>query len=147
MKARIKISLWFVFSFALFSFTSMPVPAQNNSDDLIDSVINDNLLDIDESPVFVKIKLEKGQVTAIDTMGYDWYYDFDKDVFVEGYYPDEEPTAEDLIIEEILSVKDRCINEKIVKDYEGDIIVGYDEYVDGDIKAFERVSIKGWVRG
>ena len=147
MKARIKISLWFVFLLAIFSFISLAVSAQNNSDDLIDSEINGNLPGIDESPVFVKIKLEKGQVTAIDTMGYDWYYDFDKDAFIEGYYPDEEHTAEDFIIEEIISVKDRCINEKIVKDYEGDIIVGYDEYVDGDIKAFERVSIKGWVRG
>ena len=116
MKARIKISLWFVFLLAIFSFISLAVSAQNNSDDLIDSEINGNLPGIDESPVFVKIKLEKGQVTAIDTMGYDWYYDFDKDAFIEGYYPDEEHTAEDFIIEEIISVKDRCINEKIVKE-------------------------------
>jgi len=147
MKIRIKKSFLIVFSLALFSFTFLSISAQDNSDDTIDSNYNDNFFEVSESPVFVKIQLDNGLITAIDTMGYDWYYDFDSDAFLEGYYPDDEFNQKDLIYDEIASVYDRCNVEKFVKDYEGDIIVGYNEYVDGDIKAFERVSIKGWVRG
>lgn len=145
MKARIKISLLIVSCLAIFSFTSLTVFAQTDSEDFIDS--NDNIFEVVESPVFNEIILDKGIVTAIDTMGYDWYYDFDLDTFVEGYYSDNQLNEEDIIDDEIASVFERCTIEKFVKDFEGDIIVGYDEYVDGDIKTLDRISIKGWVRG
>ncbi len=147
MKAKFKISLLAVYCFALFSLTFMPILAQETSEDIIDSNDNENIFEDIESPVFNEIVLSKGQITAIDTSGYDWYFDFDQDIFVEGYYSDNDPNDEDIINDEIVTVYDRCTNEKYVKDFEGDIIVGYDEYVDGDIKTLDRISIKGWVRG
>ena len=147
MKIRIKKSLLIVFCFAFFSIAFLSVSAQDNSDDTSDFIDDENFFEDVESPVFIEIILDKGRVSAIDTMGYDWYYDFDQDAFIEGYYPVDELMDEDLIADEIISVYDRCTIEKYVKKFEEDVIVGYNEYVDGNIKASERVSVKGWVRG
>ena len=142
-----KKSLLIVLCIAFFSIAFLSVSAQDNFDDTTDFIDDENFFEDIESPVFIEIILDKGRVSAIDTMGYDWYYDFDLDSFVEGYYPDGEFADDKLIADEILSVNERCTIEKKVKDYGGDVIVGYDEYVDDEIKVFERVSIKGWVRG
>lgn len=98
--------------------------------------------------LFNEIILSDGQVSAVDTSGNDWYYDFDNDRFVRGLMPDEGRIANGNNIRmEELPVEERCVNEKKVKQFTSYVTVGIDEYVDGDIIASGRVTIKGWVKG
>ena len=97
---------------------------------------------------FNEIVLTERYVTAVDTLGNDWYYDFESDQFVLG----DQPEAADLRRDEDfnqdeLSVEERCINKKKVKKWAKSVTVGIDEYVDNDIFVTGRVTIKGWVKG
>ncbi|NOY88807.1 MAG: hypothetical protein GXO93_05385 [FCB group bacterium] len=101
--------------------------------------------------VFDEINLSDQGVEAVDTAGYDWYYDFDKGVFVLGSNTNEESgsnleSSQKANIENY-PIEERCVEEKKVKPFVRSVLVGYDEYVDGDIIAYGRVTVKGWVRG
>jgi hypothetical protein len=100
--------------------------------------------------IFTEIKLTPEGVVAVDTGGNQWSYDFEKDTFVpraslgrrgrvgEGKGALEATAA---------PVEQRCTEEKTVKPFQRSVLVGYDEYVDGDIIAYGRVTIQGWVKG
>lgn len=97
---------------------------------------------------FLEITLDENGVRAVDTLGREWRYDFEQDVFVEladggeGGEFVEVPYPQDR-----LPIEERATQQRKVAKFERSVIVGYDEYVDGDIVAEGRVTIKGWVRG
>ena len=101
--------------------------------------------------IFNEIKLTNEGVNAYDTGGHPWMYDFETNSFVH------DPDAPDLAArnregraaaEFVLGpVKDRCINEKIVKPWQKTVVVGDDEFVNGDVLAYQRIIVKGWVKG
>lgn len=99
--------------------------------------------------VFTDIQLTNEGVTATDTAGNRWTYDFDSLSFV----PDKTAAlggrrGEGGYAEGVAGpVEERCTERKIVKPLQNHVLIGYDEYVDGDIIAYGRVTIKGWVKG
>ncbi|MDH3938737.1 MAG: polymer-forming cytoskeletal protein, partial [candidate division Zixibacteria bacterium] len=99
---------------------------------------------------FYEIMLSDEGVVAVDTAGYDWYYDFDRGRWEAGIpEPDEvPPPQDDFGIGGQDPIAERCTVEKWIKPFETrPVMVGYDEYVDGDITVLGRVTIKGWVIG
>ncbi len=101
-----------------------------------------------EDTTFYEIHLDPTGVTAVDTAGYHWHYDFQTGSFAPG----EAPTPElgDIPGEAFtddLPVEVRCTEKLRVKPFQSKIRVGYEEYVEGDITALERVTIRGWVKG
>lgn len=107
--------------------------------------------DVPSDTVFQEIRLDDAGVVAVDTAGYAWYYDFTLESWVRGEY---EPDLEGAEIEEIEGVsgeftahEERCTVEKTVKPFVNTVIIGLDEYVDGDVIAYDRVTVKGWVKG
>lgn len=102
--------------------------------------------------IFEEITLNDDGVTAIDTAGHEWYYDFEFSTFVAGTAPVPEEGSD--IAEppgfefDGIPIEERATIKKKVKHFEvGAVTVRVDEYVDGDIKALDMVTIKGWVRG
>jgi len=100
--------------------------------------------------IFNSIELTREGVTAVDTLGNHWVYDFDNNSFV----PDKEtqsttrPSERDRRSEvSALPASDRCTVPKTVKPFQKTVLVGYDEYVGGAIVAYGRVIVKGWVKG
>jgi hypothetical protein len=101
--------------------------------------------------LFTQIKLSREGVSAVDTGGNRWAYDFEAGSFV---HDTEAPDASDLSRDNRSGseanagpVTERCVNQKIVKPLQKIVTVGYDEFVDGDIVAYGRVVVKGWVKG
>ncbi len=98
--------------------------------------------------LFNEIQLDRNGVTAVDTAGDDWHFDFEHDVFVTGTTPGEGGVPHDQRINQNQPpVEERATRELKVRAGEKSVIVGYDEYVDGSIFAYGRVTVKGWVRG
>lgn len=100
--------------------------------------------------VFREMTLTDEGVTAVDTAGYDWYYDFTQGTFrvgVLGDVTDEGPEDVEGSSLDYLPVEERDSKEITPKPFVNTIVVGYDEYVDGEIIAYGRVTIRGWVKG
>ena len=102
--------------------------------------------------VFTEIQLAPQGVTAVDTTGHTWHYNFTEGTFVQTVGGiaesgrDAEYGAADSPDDE-LSIEDRCTEELKLKTFEKTVLVRDDEYVDVDIVAYGRVTIKGWVLG
>lgn len=101
---------------------------------------------------FYEIILSDEGVVAIDTAGYDWYYDFDRSQWEAGIPEPDEVDARTIGPgdgrDDREPIEERCIVEKWVKPLQTKpVMVGFDEYVDGDITVLGRVTIKGWVTG
>jgi hypothetical protein len=102
--------------------------------------------------VFSEIYLTDEGITAVDTSGYEWHYDFNQGTFVAGRLPAgeiglDENRRTDLRTDE-LSIEERCTEEKRVRPFErSPVWVGFEEYVDDNIIAYDRVTVRGWVRG
>ncbi len=99
--------------------------------------------------IFNEIRLDDNGVVTVDTAGYDWYYDFERELFVLGIpEPDETVPGGRLIDDGDAPIEQRCTEEIWVKLFETrPVTVGYDEFVDDDITVLGRVTIKGWVIG
>lgn len=102
--------------------------------------------------IFDEIVLTEEGVVAIDTAGYEWYYDFEYSVFVAGTPPPPDGDFESPDFRGMeysrLPIEERAIVRKKVKHFEsGSVTVRADEYVEGDITALGMVTIKGWVQG
>lgn len=99
--------------------------------------------------IFIELNLTENGVTAVDTSGNVWVYDFDEDAFVLGELPDdlERQNFEGKTSEEEANVELRCTEKKTIKRFEGSVLVGYDEYVDDDILVIGNVNVKGWIKG
>ena len=102
--------------------------------------------------VFTKIQLTPQGVIAQDTTGHTWHYDFVDGTFLPAAAGvaesgrDAEYDVADSPDDE-LSIETRCTEQLKLKSFEKTVLVGQDEYVDGDIVAYGRVTVKGWVRG
>ena len=101
---------------------------------------------------FFEIMLSDDGVIAIDTAGYEWYYDFERSQWKAGIpEPEEEefrPSGVGIYDDEQEPIDERCTIEKWIKPFETKpVMVGFDEYVDGNITVLGRVTIKGWVTG
>ena len=97
---------------------------------------------------FIEIRLNDEGVAAVDTSGEQWYYDFSKDLFIHGQQDlsiEENSDLERLEAEE--EIENRAVYELKISKLEKNVQVGFDEYVDCDIVALEKVIIRGWVKG
>ncbi len=104
---------------------------------------NDTRLSNHADIIFNELKLNNQAVLAYDTLGNLWSYDFDSGVFVPARINEE--LKPEIIIEPVTT---RCTEERTVKPYEkGSVLVKFDEFVNGDIMAYGRVTVKGWVKG
>ncbi|UCC44132.1 MAG: polymer-forming cytoskeletal protein [Candidatus Zixiibacteriota bacterium] len=92
---------------------------------------------------FVEIALSPEEIVAYDSLGNRWVYDFEQAIFVPS--GDEPPGIDSP--DRVQPVEERCTEKKLVAIHEKIVLVGYDEYVDGDIVAYDRVTVKGWVKG
>ncbi len=99
--------------------------------------------------IFNEIRLDDNGVVAVDTAGYNWYYDFERELFVLGIpEPDETAPDERLIDDGDVSIEQRCTEEIWIKPFETrPVTIGYDEFVDDDVTVLGRVTVKGWVTG
>ncbi len=103
-----------------------------------------------QDTILNEIRLTHEGVTAVDTLGRRLVYDFDNNTFV---LDKETPRAAGRSDRDRrgeaapIPVEQRCTERKRVKDFQKTVLVGYDEYVDGGIIAYGRVTIKGWVQG
>ena len=101
--------------------------------------------------VFYKISLGDDGIVAVDTFGYEWFYDFTGNTFVylspDGQRDMEPESDIDMSTVAYVAVEERCTQERKVNPGVRSISVGYDEYVAGDIIAYGRVTVKGWVKG
>ncbi len=102
-----------------------------------------------ETPTFVEIELTAEGAIAYDRSGGRWAYDFDKLQFVSA--PAEAGTvrrSEGTPEEQAPPVEVRCTElKKVDNPALSAVYVKTDEYVDGDIVAYSRVSVNGWVKG
>lgn len=98
---------------------------------------------------FYEIMLSDEGVVAVDTAGYEWYFDFERGQWEAGIpEPDEIDIPPRYVDDDREPIDERCVVEKWIKPFETKpVTVGYDEYVDGDITVLGRVTIKGWVTG
>ncbi len=102
-----------------------------------------------DNVVFNEIELTPIGVVAYDTLGDRWLYDFSSDRFIPedewvGDWGEPDGTDDVPIIP---PVEERCTEEIQVKPLQGTVLIGYDEYVDSDIRTYGRVTVRGWVRG
>ncbi|MBI5267127.1 MAG: polymer-forming cytoskeletal protein, partial [candidate division Zixibacteria bacterium] len=102
--------------------------------------------------VFHELYLSSEGVVGTDTSGQVWQYDFGQGAFEKSTGTassggprsgTQQPTET-----EKLPVEVRCTEEIRLKPFERkSITIGAEEYVDGDITVYGRVSVRGWVKG
>ncbi|MFQ5453444.1 MAG: polymer-forming cytoskeletal protein [Candidatus Zixiibacteriota bacterium] len=101
--------------------------------------------------VFNEIILTDEGVTAFDIDGFEWHYDFFEGQFVYGKSERQAGYAKFVesgdVNADFFPIEERCTVERRLKPSVRSILIGYDEFVDGDIIAYGRVTIKGWVKG
>ena len=129
-----------MFCASIWLFSAGSVFSQSSSDDpsRIDNI------------TFQRISLSVDGVYGLDSTGQAWRYDFVKGVFErttgagggETGLPGDRPkeAAE-------LPVEVRCTEEIHFEPYEKSIVVGQDQFVEGDISAFGKITVRGWVKG
>jgi Polymer-forming cytoskeletal len=117
--------------------SSPSAPNQRTNSDQVDSF-------------FTTIHLGPGGVTAVGENGASYKYDFDADSFTVA----EESAGDQLdrnneggVRRDIEPVETRCIDRVDVPPFAENVVIGETEYVEGDIIATGRVTIKGWVKG
>lgn len=96
--------------------------------------------------IFNKISLSTEGVVARDTIGNNWFYDFNQEQFVAG---DDKSEFSDIDSDpdDFLSVEERCTELRVIRSFEKRVTIREDEFVEGNIIAYGRVNIKGWVKG
>ncbi|MDF1544753.1 MAG: polymer-forming cytoskeletal protein [bacterium] len=101
-------------------------------------------------PILNQIRLDAEGVTAVDTAGNELRYDFTEDGFVVNLTGSGENRTRVESTDgdhDEPSVEERCVRELEVDAWENTVRVAYDQYVEGDIISYGRVTVKGWVRG
>jgi hypothetical protein len=101
----------------------------------------------DRDSLFTEIHLGPNGVTAVGESEGTYTYDFDADMFVPSDAPvlvspdegDYQRTSE--------PVETRCTEQIDVPPFSESVIVNETEFVEGDIIATGRVTIRGWVKG
>jgi len=130
--------------------TAPPSPATEISDPPSNETTESGMAWPGEA-VFQEIELSPEGVVAFDSLGNRWYFDFDDDVFLldpRAGGGERVGTEGETGPDELEPVEERCTEPKTIRHPAlKAVFVGYDEYVDGDITAYDRVTIKGWVKG
>ncbi|MBU8934719.1 MAG: polymer-forming cytoskeletal protein [candidate division Zixibacteria bacterium] len=156
MRATIKPALVAFICFWLLSSISAAPPEPDRSDPVaIDSADHLSISEVDDSagsdfpsdPMFNEIILTPEGVIAIGTDGLEWYYDFEVDAFVEGLGSGTQKPTSGWRTSNEMDVMDRCTEQRWIGTLEKTVLIGYDEFVEGDIIAYGRVTIRGWVKG
>lgn len=98
--------------------------------------------------VFREIRLSIDGVIGVDSTGQVWKYDFGQGVFEKSSdagvdRPGDRPTRD----EAEMAVEIRCAEELRLNPFEKSVVVGRDEYVDGNVSALGKVTVRGWVKG
>jgi hypothetical protein len=105
----------------------------------------------DNDIVFRDLRLTVEGVTGTDSSGQAWQYNFDQAAFEKSASPrsdDQIRPGESGSRESAdLPVEIRCTEELRLKPFERIVVVGSDEFVDGNISALGRVTVRGWVKG
>jgi len=101
--------------------------------------------------IFNEILLTEEGVIAVDTAGYEWYYDFEYSSFVAGFQPLADDAGGVFVPGTEygnIPIEERATIRKRLKQFElGSVTVREDEYVAGNIISFGKVTVKGWVKG
>ncbi len=98
--------------------------------------------------IFTNIELSPVGVRAVDSAGERWVFDFQTDSFVPDTTAGVRDRRDGEHPPEMEDVETRCTVElKVRQPALKAVFVGYDEYVNGDIIAYDRVTVKGWVKG
>jgi len=115
------------------------LPVENEAEQFVEkSLIRGDQPDT----TFIDIKMNQEAVIARDSFGNWWQYDFDSDEFIP-FRPEDR--VENFLPE---PVEERCIKlRKVQTPMAGDVLVGFEEYVDGNIFALGKVVVSGWVKG
>ena len=124
-----------------------PVSTDSSDYNSISDAHDTGSLDFATDLLFGEIILTPEGVVAIDTGGYDWHYDFKVDSFVEGLGSGTEISTLAGRTGNEEDIADRCTEQRWVGTLEKSVLIGYDEFVKGDIIAYGRVTIRGWVKG
>ena len=99
--------------------------------------------------IFVEIELTPEGTVAYDDEGNRWRYSYNQQLFVldvhssdiGGQDPGDEGARDE-------RVETRCTEELIIDGVATrSLFVGYDEYVEGNIRSLDRVTVKGWAKG
>ncbi|RKX29260.1 MAG: hypothetical protein DRP47_02170 [Candidatus Zixiibacteriota bacterium] len=131
----------------------LAAPPNSENDTSISNTLTDTSNDTSDrfdypvDPLFDEIILTPEGVIAVDTGGLEWYYDFEADTFIEGVLPSADLPSPEQLMGDDMAIEDRCTEERWIGTLEKTVLIGYDEYVDGDIVAYGRVTIRGWVKG
>lgn len=99
--------------------------------------------------ILTEIILSPEGVIALDTGSLEWYYDFKVGSFVEGQGPGSRGRRTDYRTGAgaVRDIAERCTEQRWIGTLEKSVLIGYDEFVEGDIIAYGRVTIRGWVQG
>ncbi|MFZ5979564.1 MAG: polymer-forming cytoskeletal protein [Candidatus Zixiibacteriota bacterium] len=139
---RLFLNLIVSFGF-ITALPALSLYAQEEDTSIVDTTVKEISKKTPDNLIFNELRLSQNGVYAYDTLGERWRYDFDSDVFVPA--EDQSEQAPEIVID---PVEKRCTEELKIEDYpRSSVLVGYDEYVDGDIVAYSRVTVKGWVKG
>lgn len=137
----------FILTAAVLLLCAVAIPAQTQVDVSPAPAADEGAAPSDEEShdhAFEEILLSPEGVTAFDTLGNRWVYSFALDQFIPGEEADRREGPES---DEIVPVSERQMEEIKVKRFQSNILVGYNEFVDDDILATGRVTIRGWVKG
>ena len=100
--------------------------------------------------VLNEIRLDNEGIRAVDTSGMELRYDFGEAKFVPVDETEENVPRGDQSQRndaDEISVEERCTRQLLVDAWENTVRVEYDQFVDDDIIAYGRVTVKGWVKG
>ena len=97
-------------------------------------------------PAFTEMVLDADGVRAVDTMGQAWYYSFDEGRFILGVDTLARQTGP--LPTDRGSIEERATQLLVLAPFEQrSVIVREDEYVEGDVLAWDRITVRGWVKG
>jgi Polymer-forming cytoskeletal len=99
---------------------------------------------------FTAIHLGPDGVTAVGASGESYQYDFTADSFVVADPSAADPRGgenEGGSRQDIVPVEERCVDRVDVPPFSENVVIDETEYVEGDIIATGRVTVKGWVKG
>lgn len=98
--------------------------------------------------LFTEIQLGPDGVTAVGENGATYRYDFTADSFAVADLSSVDGRADEGgNRRDIEPVDERCIDRIDVPPFAENVVVGETEFVEGDIIATGRVTVKGWVKG
>lgn len=136
-----------------FSVLAQDIPTTETTDTIdtvpaVSSTLSEDATDI---AIFTEIELTPEGVTAYDSTGNLWTYDFNADRFrldERGTRAHQDRREGRDPVTGVEPVENRCTEELRVSHMALDqVFVGYSKYVEEDIVVYDQVVVKGWVKG